>query len=461
MQADIFYKTTCSDALPLSFLSKAEFQQQLPGLTPYEREHFAIQQFNGNLGQFAIIRNAKGRPEKIIIGTGDGHQALAMAHAATMIPPGHYYPESQLSEFAQISWGLAQYRFDRYKSADALPRVLLLPKEKLDLLLPEIKAVFLVRDLINTPANDLSPEHLAEVVEKLANEHGGIFKQWVGNELLDDNFPAIHAVGRGSVKEPRLLSLTWGDAAHPKVTLLGKGVTFDTGGLDIKPSSGMRLMKKDMGGAAQVIGLASWLMAIQLPIRLQVLIPAVENSPGGDAYRPGDILYMRNGLSVEIDNTDAEGRLILADALCKACEEKPELLLDFATLTGAARVAVGTEISALFTSDDALAIHLSKKGEEKFDPIWRLPLYGNYSSMLESTVADLVNCSASPYAGAITAALFLQRFVDPGIPWAHFDIMAWNLGSKPGRPEGGEAMAMRAVGSFLLERYGRRGSPIS
>ena len=275
----------------------------------------------------------------------------------------------------------------------------------------------------------------------------------MGDDLLKANFPAIHMVGRAAENSPRLLSLSWGDANHPRVTLIGKGVCFDSGGLDIKPSAGMRLMKKDMGGAAHVLGLAMWIMANQLPIRLEVLIPAVENSIGPNAFKPGDILTMRNGLTVEIDNTDAEGRLILADVLVKAEEARPELIIDFATLTGAARVAVGTEMAAMFTNDEGLALSLTEASREVADPLWRLPLFAPYETMLDSNVADLANASASSYAGAITAALFLQRFISPATSWVHFDIMAWNVSSKPGKPEGGEAMGIRAIAHYLQKKY--------
>lgn len=295
---------------------------------------------------------------------------------------------------------------------------------------------------------------MSAAAAELARQYQADFCEWVGDELLTANFPAIHVVGRASEFEPRLIQLTWGQADHPLIALVGKGVCFDSGGLDIKPALNMRLMKKDMGGAAHVLGLAQWIMANQLPVRLQVLIPAVENAVGSRSFRPGDVLTMRNGLTVEVDNTDAEGRLILADAMVKACEEKPELLIDFSTLTGAARVAVGTDIAALFTGNDELASTLSRLGEEICDPVWRFPLFSGYESMLDSTVADVINASPSPYAGAITAALFLKRFIHAATQWVHFDIMAWNLASKPGKPEGGEAMGVRTVARYLKEKYG-------
>lgn len=454
MQAQQFYRPD-GKAVPLSFLSQEELKKQIEALNSQERQAFAAQQFKGELGQFAVICDEQGYIAKIVIGSGDGHLTKAIAHAVCRIPPGHYESTCALPAFANVCWALAQYRFDRYKPCETVPRVLIVPPAQLETLLPEVQAVFRVRDLINTPANDMMPTHLADILAELAREYHAEFEQWVGDELLRDNFPAIHAVGRASVDSPRLLSLTWGHPSHPLITLVGKGVCFDTGGLDIKPSSNMRQMKKDMGGAAQVIGLAQWLMSMKLPIRLRVLIPAVENAISANAYRPGDVLTMRNGLTVEIDNTDAEGRLVLADALCLACEQKPEMLFNFATLTGAARAAVGTELSALFTPDDDLALQLSQHGEQCVDPVWRLPLYEDYQSLLDSSIADLANASSSPYAGAVTAALFLKHFIDSSVAWAHFDIMAWNVASKPGRPEGGEAMAMRAVGSLLKARFSK------
>jgi leucyl aminopeptidase len=356
---------------------------------------------------------------------------------------------------AQVMWSLAQYRYDQFKKRDASHfRLLSISDADRPRVLAEAEGIFLVRELINQPANVLGPEGFSRAFSALAEQHGAEYQQWVGEELLAANFPAIYTVGRAATEQPRLLQLTWGQPSHPRVTLVGKGVCFDSGGLDLKPSAAMRLMKKDMGGAAHVLGLAHWLMSIQLPIRLEVLVPAVENAISASAYRPGDILTMRNGLTVVIDNTDAEGRLILADALVKACEQPPELLINFSTLTGAARVAVGTEIAAFFTPDEDLAGAIAKMATTVGDAMWRLPLYSGYLSMLDSSVADLANSSPSSYAGAIIAALFLQRFVPAGIPWLHVDMMAWNVASKPGRPEGGEAMGVAAVANYLIQRYG-------
>ena len=450
MRANSFYQTSTEKALPLVLLTQRD---SLEELSAYERNCLAT--FKGALGDVVVVSNQDGNTSKVYIGTGDGNDAQALAIAVNRIPAGLVYlAPKQLAKSALMAWSLAQYCFDQYKESKTKKRLLAVAPNVLSTFILESEAVFLVRDLINRPANDLNPCEMANVVRALANEHGAVFKEWVGEELVRDNFPAIHAVGRAASDAPRLLSLTWGDETHPRVTLVGKGVCFDSGGLDLKPAQGMRLMKKDMGGAAQVIGLAQWLMAYKLPIRLQVLIPAVENAIGSQAFRPGDVLTMRNGLHVEVDNTDAEGRLVLADALVKACEDKPDLLIDFATLTGAARVAVGTEISAMFSNDDQLAEAITKSGFEANDPVWRMPLFAGYASMLDSTIADLANSSASSYAGAITAALFLQRFVQASVPWVHFDIMAWNVGNKPGRPEGGEAMGILAVGQYLIGRFG-------
>lgn len=441
MQADIFYQTHQDHAIPLVFLNPDE---RLAIDTP----SMALQQFNGGLGEICMLS------DKAYIGLGKGNEAQAIAHAVNRLPAGHYYTEKEISDTAMVTWSLAQYKFDRYKTHNILPRVLVIQPNDFLHVQAESEAIFLVRDLINTPTNDMGPANLADVLEGLAQTHQAKFEQWIGDELLRHNFPAIHAVGRASATPPRLLSLTWGDESHPKITLVGKGVCFDSGGLDLKSSSNMRLMKKDMGGAAQVIGLAKLLMMRNVPIRLEVLIPAVENAVGSNAYRPGDILTMRNGLTVEIDNTDAEGRLVVADALVDACEENPELIIDFTTLTGAARVAVGTKISAMFTNNDKLAQSLAESAAAIHDPIWRMPLFAGYAHMLDSNIADLTNSPSSSYAGAITAALFLQHFVSNDIDWIHFDVMAWNVSNKPGKPEGGEAMGIRAVAHYLISRYG-------
>jgi leucyl aminopeptidase len=321
-----------------------------------------------------------------------------------------------------------------------------------------MEAIYLVRDLINTPAGDMGPAELAQAATKLAERHKARISVITGAALLKKNYPAIHAVGRASSRAPRLIDLRWG-AKGPRVTLVGKGVCFDSGGLDLKAAAGMRLMKKDMGGAAHALGLASMIMAARLPLRLRVLIPAVENSVSGDAFRPGDVLPTRKGLSVEIGNTDAEGRLVLCDALAEADSEDPELIVDFATLTGAARIALGAELPAMFCNDDGVAEALLAQGLAAQDPVWRLPLHAPYRRLLDSQVADINNISSGALGGAIMAALFMSEFVRPKTPWVHLDIMAWNPSSRPGRPEGGEAMGLRATYALIEELARPGGKP--
>lgn len=454
MNAELFYETRSDRAIPIYLLSQSQWNESIDSLTSAELNCLSLREFRGKIGDYCLVNNADGLIDKVYIGTGSGNQELALANAALLLPASTYMVQGNVTQEAALHWALAQYRFEGYKKHEVKPRLLVVPSDDLEAVLALAQAHFLVRDLVNKPTSDMGPAEMAAVVEQLATTHGAQFQQWVGDELLQNNFPAIHAVGRAAVSPPRLLSLTWGNEQHPKVTLVGKGVCFDTGGLDIKSAYGMRLMKKDMGGAAHVIGLAQWIMTRSLPVRLQMLIPAVENAIGPDAFRPGDVLTMRNGLTVEVHNTDAEGRLVLADALVKACEEQPDLLIDFATLTGAARVSVGTEMSALFTNNEQLAAEVMDASYKAADPLWRLPLFAPYEDHLKSSIADMANTSEHPYAGAIIAGLFLQRFVTKSIPWMHFDIMAWSERNKPGKPEGGEAMGLRAVAEYLLRVYG-------
>ncbi len=316
-----------------------------------------------------------------------------------------------------------------------------------------LSAQLLVRDLINTPTEDLGPAQLGDAMRKEADQFGARMSTISGVKLLTENFPAIHAVGRASEREPRLLKMEWGDDAHPMVALCGKGVCFDTGGLNLKPSTGMALMKKDMGGAAHVLALARLIMQAQLPVRLLVLIPAVENSVSGNAYRPGDVISTRKGLSIEIGNTDAEGRVVLADALAYACESDPDLVIDFATLTGAARTAMGTDLPPIFSNDISIAQAITAAGELEEDPLWVFPLYQPYNELLKSPIADLNNMGKTPFGGCITAALFLEHFVTPKTDWVHIDTFGWNQTTRPGRPLGGEALGLRAVFRYLKDRY--------
>lgn len=393
-----------------------------------------------------------------LVGVSDGKDIWSWASALAALPEGRYALDESAKDYATsaaLGWALGCYRFTRYKEpANSFSTLVWPAGADRDAVSRIASATGLVRDLINTPAGDMGPGELASAAKALAREFKAKCSVIVGDDLLRKNYPLIHAVGRASTRAPRLIDLTWGAARAPKVTLVGKGVCFDSGGLDLKPSSGMLNMKKDMGGAAHVLGLARMVMMAKLPVRLRVLIPAVENSVSGDAFRPLDIIRSRSGKTVEIGNTDAEGRLVLADALTDALAEKPALMLDFATLTGAARVAMGPELPAMFVNDDALAEDLLKAGEAEGDPVWRMPLWRDYRRFLDSEIADINNASSTPQGGAITAALFLQEFVDDGTPWAHFDIFAWNTASRPGRPKGGEAMAIRAAFRTIAQRFG-------
>lgn len=410
-------------------------------------------------GTVTALPDEDGTPSGFLLVLEDADDIWSWGAAATRLPAGRYTlapapTDAGAAYRACLGWALGSYFFDRYKKREEPVRELVWPdKADRSAVMATAASIYLTRDLVNTPASDMGPGELASAASALARDFAGACETVVGDDLLRENFPMIHAVGRASSRPPRLIDLRWGKAAHPKVTLVGKGVCFDTGGLDLKPSNAMLMMKKDMGGAAQVLGLARMIMASKLPVNLRVLIPAVENSVSGDSFRPMDILSTRKGITVEVGNTDAEGRLVLGDALTLACEEKPELLIDFATLTGAARVALGTDLPALFTNSDALADDLQDGAKTAQDPIWRLPLHKPYASLLDSKTADTNNISSGGYAGAITAALFLEKFVESGIEWAHFDLMSWNVSSKPGRPEGGEAQAIRAVFETIRRRF--------
>ena len=412
------------------------------------RAHVAATRFAGKAATLVVVPG-DGVDWDAVVGVPNGDLGpWDLAHAATGLPAGTYRVDGATG-LAGLGWLMAQHRFDRYRSAPEPEgaRVLLVAGDATETV-RLAEATALVRDLVDTPAADMGPDAIAAAVQEQARLFGAEVRVTVGEALLpasgDAGFPMVHAVGRAAATQPRLIDLRWGNPAHPKLTLVGKGVSFDSGGLDIKGASGMALMKKDMGGAAHALALARLVMQARLPVCLRLIIPAVENAISGNAFRPGDILTARSGLRVEIGNTDAEGRLILADALTLACEETPDLLLDFATLTGAARVALGPELPALFSHDDALAAALTAAGTAASDPLWRLPLWAPYSDMLKSTIADINNAGEGGFAGAVTAALFLDRFVDKGVRWAHFDLFAWNPSAKPGRPKGGAAMTLAA-----------------
>lgn len=418
--------------------------------------------FEATRGTTCLIANSSGKLEMVLGGAGENEppNLWMWSQICNDLPGGIYRLDECLNEEevsqAALGWALAGYKFELYCTSriERSCPILVWPKIcDRQHVIRVVEATFLVRDLINTPANDMSPEHLAGFAQTLAKKFSAHYRVIVGEKLLKANFPAIHAVGRASVHAPCLIDMRWGKETDSKVTLVGKGVCFDTGGLDLKPSAGMRLMKKDMGGAAHVLGLAKMIMDAALPVRLRVLIPAVENSVSGNAMRPLDVITMRDGTTVEIGNTDAEGRLVLADALSAACEEDPQILIDMATLTGAARVALGTDLPAFFCNDDYLARDIEVHANYQNDPVWRLPLWKPYKKLIEGKVADLNNAAEGGYGGAITAALFLEAFVKPELSWVHIDLMAWNVSTRPGRLEGGEAMSLRTLFAYLKERF--------
>ena len=421
--------------------------------------------FRARPGSIGLLPGADGDLAGAVVGVAANPDMWALADLSSRLPGGRYRLQGELAGALgpglALGWALGGYRFERYAQAPetaAQAQLMLPPGADGDDIENAVRAVFLARDLINTPAEDMGPDALAQAALDLAAETGAAALITVGDDLLAANHPMIHAVGRAAARPPRLIDLTWGDGRAPKVTLVGKGVCFDSGGLDLKSASGMELMKKDMGGAAAVLGVAAMVMRAGLPVRLRVLIPAVENAVAGNAMRPGDVLRSRAGHTVEIGNTDAEGRLVLADALAAAGHEAPDLVVDVATLTGAARVAVGTEIAALFTADDALADDLVRLGRVHADPVWRLPLWQPYRALIDSKIANLNNAGEGRYAGATTAALFLKEFIGDARSWAHLDVMAWNTKARPGRPVGGEAFAVRALFHLIRERFGAGGS---
>jgi leucyl aminopeptidase len=417
------------------------------GFEPRPGRHLLLPASDGSLAGVLFGVAAADDPARDPFATGVLPGVLPNGTYRLIDPPGD-------ARVAALAFALGSYRFTRYRKPDDKQVRLELPAgvdgEDVSRL---VEGVFLARDLINTPTNDMGPAELEAAARELAGRHGASIRAIVGDDLLAQNFPLVHAVGRAAKSAPRLIDMQWGDAGAPKVTLVGKGVCFDTGGLDIKPDSAMLLMKKDMGGAASVLALAHMIMARGLKLRLRVLIPAVENSISGDAFRPRDVYRSRKGATVEVGNTDAEGRLILADALALADEETPDLLVDMGTLTGAARVALGPDLPPFYTHDEDLAVALARHARAVHDPLWRLPLWPAYDTMLDSKVADFNNIATGGFAGSIICALFLNRFVAAAKAWLHVDIYAWTPSSKPGRPEGGECQAARAVYAYLAERY--------
>lgn len=435
----------------------ADWQKQLAG------PHLAWMETTGfaaAAGELLLLPDNVGGLEAVLLGLGATPDPFALAALPTKLPTGAYRLDdgapAAVRDVAPLAWAMGCYRYDAYKSQprDAAWPQLVLDKTQDRAHIDRLnRAVYAARHLINTPAADMGPEALQAAVQNLADRHKAKLEIVCGDDLLTENYPMIHAVGRAAVEAPRLLDLVWGDEAAPKVTLIGKGVCFDTGGLNLKPGNYMELMKKDMGGAALAISLADALMDAGLNIRLRLMVGAVENAIGPDAFRPGDVLQSRKGLSVEIGNTDAEGRLVLADMLAEADSETPDLMVDFATLTGAARVAMGPEVVPFYTHSDTLAASISEAGQAVHDPMWRMPLWAGYSGWLDSQIADISHISSSPMGGSITAALFLARFVENCADWMHCDVYAWNMKARAGRPVGGEAQALRAVYSHIEQRF--------
>jgi leucyl aminopeptidase len=449
------------DAIELWPVAKAELSSWRAERTVQPQAWLDRTRFGAELGTFAVLPDVDGMPGPVVVGLGDAPNLWSWAAVAASLPAAVYAVASPLDSAGgnevALGWTLGLYAYDRHKlgaSARELPLLCVPECADREHVRRTAEATFLARDLINRPANDLGPSRLAQAASDLGSKHGASVTVTAGAHLLAKNFPAIHAVGAAALDPPCLIDLVWGDPAHPKLTLVGKGVCFDSGGLNIKGLESMRLMKKDMGGAAVVLGLASMVMDAALPVRLRVLIPAVENAISSSSYRPGDIVQTRKGLNIEVVNTDAEGRVILADALAEADSETPELLIECSTLTGAAKLALGNEVGSMFTPDDVLAADLQARSMRVHDPLWRMPLWPSYRKRIESHVADLSNMADGNYAGAITAALFLERFVENTRSWVHLDIFAWNDRAMPGRRIGGEATGMRALFDLVESRFG-------
>ncbi len=457
----LFATATEPRAIPISFVTKSGWEALCAGLPAAAQRFARAHGYGGKPGQFLALPNGEGDIDHVLFGLDEADARSADPFRAGQLPgllPAGTYRFANAphdTRLAVLAFALGAYKFGRYRKAEP-PEVKLVPPDGIDVaaITRAVEAATLARDLINTPSNDMGPAELAEAAQTLAQRFDASFNCIVGEDLVTQNFPLIHAVGMAATRAPRLIDMTWGDPAHPKVTLVGKGVCFDTGGLDLKPSSAMLIMKKDMGGAANVLALASMIMDAKLKVRLRVLIPAVENAVAGNAMRPLDVYPSRKGPTVEIGNTDAEGRLVLADALALADEEAPDLLIDLGTLTGAARVALGPDLPPYYTNDEALALDVARCAAAENDPLWRLPLWGAYDSWLDSKVANINNAPSGGFAGSITCALFLQRFVEHAKSWLHVDIYGWTPKAKPARPEGGECQAARAIFALLSQRYG-------
>lgn len=450
---------TKSHTIPIHLIFEKQYEGWLKKQSPLTRNWLISSGYRPKVGSVGMVPSASGAIAMVVCCVSDPLGVWSLAHLASSLPSQHYSISAKLSsaqaDAVSLGWALSTYEFTRYKKSKKKFATLVAPAgTNVDYVKSMAEATFWARDLINSPAGDMNPEALAKEATDWAQKAGGKVRVLSGEQLLKQNYPMIYTVGKAASVPPHLVDIHFMQKGAPLITLVGKGVTFDTGGLDIKSTSNMKLMKKDMGGAANVLALAKVIIDTGLPVSLRVLLPIVENSVAGNAMRPLDIVQTRKGITVEIGNTDAEGRLILCDALTAACEESPELIIDCATLTGAARVALGTDIPAFFTHNETLAKSLAKHSESEIDPLWRLPLWNGYRSMLDTASADLSNDPDSGYGGAITAALYLNEFVSKNIAWIHIDMMAWNLKSRPGRPAGGEVMGIRALYAYLRERYG-------
>lgn len=449
------FATQKPKSIPIILIPQLEYPAWHKKQTGFVKQWLTSNQFRGEAGNLGLIPDTSGKLQSVVCCISDLKNFWAVGNLPLTLPEGlyHFDIENGYQSFA-IAWGLGAYQFTRYKQAKRQPSQLVLPKQTDAKHINNIvESIYFVRDLINVPTDDMGPSELAKIAVDFSRSLKAKIKQIIGKDLLKENFPTIYTVGRASDDAPRLIDLRWGNKKHPKITLVGKGVCFDSGGLNIKPGNAMLLMKKDMAGAAHVLGLARMIINAKLPVNLRVLIPVVENVISGNAYRPGDIIKSRKGLTIEIGNTDAEGRVILADALTEAVSEKPDLLIDITTLTGAARIALGTELPAMFSNRDDIAADIIKHSNQVLDPVWQMPLFSLYRDSLNTPFADINNAGSDSYGGAITAALFLKEFVPDEIPWVHFDLMAWNLKPRPGKPVGGEAMALRALLNYLMSLY--------
>ncbi|CAA6811169.1 MAG: Peptidase B (EC [uncultured Thiotrichaceae bacterium] len=450
----MFQTSLQKHSIPIQVLFQNNFQDWYSQQSEQTQRWVDTTGFTASASSLCMLPDRHGNLSEVLVGaTGSSELRWALGDIGRQLPMGSYHLEGdwtdQQQEDIALGWALGLYCFKDDESA----KYPMLYVKQAGHVLPQVDAITLVRDLINTPANRMMPEHLSQATQTIAQQFQATFSEVSDREQMRVEYPAIHAVGRASEHDPRMIRLHWGEEEHPHIVLVGKGICFDTGGLDIKGSKFMRNMKKDMGGAAHVLGLAMLVMSYRLPVQLTVLIAAADNAISGDAFRPGDVIGTRSGKTIEIDNTDAEGRLVLCDALTEACALEPDLVMDFATLTGAARVALGTEVPVFFTNNDGLASQLNAAGYSSHELIWQLPLYQDYFSKLSSNVADLVNSPGESYGGAITAALFLEAFISDDVPWVHFDVMAWNLRNRPGRAIGGEAMGLLAAFEYLRNTY--------